>query len=678
MRQIAGIFIIMAAIIITVPSRVRADWREFVPVITGSQAYLDVVSSYESENNNVAGQGTQWSDIFVGEKLTFNVFGYSYDPKFIEFKLNVAEVLKQEDFTESNEPTTGWESASATEYGAWIVILPDHPYTLRLFTYKTEPLPKTEFGVEIPTAETSTGAIFQYKSRPYFFNMSYIDTTTESSISSSQVDEFRTEGTYLKNFKNGVRLTLSGEYDYSSFSTSSTPAGTSSVYSFFTNIDLGKVGLTSGIDKSDFNQNTLNGILVNDTFDWREHLNATLPLHFTSDLSYHYTKNTSDIGDDTSGGGEVSSTDKGIEFNITHRLYNSLVSSYTFSHDSSVSSFSGEISSTSNALSFTYNKKIPWDGNLLAGFSLGTATVDESGQSSVVNESHAAIPVPGSFTLNQQAVDPTTIEVFLKSPISPFELVLLEENVNYIVSPMNNSFQITIISLPPQFIIPGIFDFSVTYDLVGASFSSQTNTLGYNVSLTLFNNLLNPYFSYSTADSRLLTGSFPQGQPLQLSTTTAGLLFYKDPWRALIEYDRFESNLGSSNGFRSEVTFAKTFAESNRITATAAYSNYLISQEIYTGAGQSYTEKTVTLSANMLNELYTKFIVLSTGGSFSYVQGLTKTTAYSFDTNLSWKVGRISLVLGASAYSSISSGVDLVSSRQFHQYYYLNMRRYFF
>ena len=76
----------------------------------------------------------------------------------------------------------------------------------------------------------------------------------------------------------------------------------------------------------------------------------------------------------------------------------------------------------------------------------------------VIYEPHVGVSVPGSFTVDQPNADQTTIVVYLRSPLPPFELVRLVENVNYAVIPTQNTFEIPVFALPPQFVVPGTYD----------------------------------------------------------------------------------------------------------------------------------------------------------------------------------------------------------------------------
>lgn len=92
-------------------------------------------------------------------------------------------------------------------------------------------------------------------------------------------------------------------------------------------------------------------------------------------------------------------------------------------------------------------------------------TTTTNDQFDVIDEPHSAVPVPGSFTLEQQNVDAGSIVVLVQSPLPPYELITLVENVHYAVIPAGNFFQIQIFALPPQFVVPGTYDFSVSYSL---------------------------------------------------------------------------------------------------------------------------------------------------------------------------------------------------------------------
>lgn len=122
---------------------------------------------------------------------------------------------------------------------------------------------------------------------------------------------------------------------------------------------------------------------------------------------------------------------------------------------------------------------------LLFGVSAHASLVG-GGETQVVNEPHPAVAVPGSFTLLQQEPDPATIQVFVKYPVAPFEIIPLQEGVNYTVTPLNNTFQIEIINLPSQFLLPGSFDFFVSYSVINNCAATLSNDLTLTVPIVTY------------------------------------------------------------------------------------------------------------------------------------------------------------------------------------------------
>jgi hypothetical protein len=71
-------------------------------------------------------------------------------------------------------------------------------------------------------------------------------------------------------------------------------------------------------------------------------------------------------------------------------------------------------------------------------------------------------------------------------------------------------------------------------------------------------------------------------------------------------------------------------------------------------------------------------MVFSAGGSYSHFQGQVNGDAYSLNSSLSWKIGKLDLTAGASAYNSDTQGTTGVLTSRLHSYYYINLRRSFF
>lgn len=85
--------------------------------------------------------------------------------------------------------------------------------------------------------------------------------------------------------------------------------------------------------------------------------------------------------------------------------------------------------------------------------------------SDAIDVLYPAIEVPGSFVLARPNVEPASIVVSVKSPLPPFELFLLGVNVHYLLSATPDAVEIDIVALPAQFLLPGSYDFVVSYSL---------------------------------------------------------------------------------------------------------------------------------------------------------------------------------------------------------------------
>ena len=72
------------------------------------------------------------------------------------------------------------------------------------------------------------------------------------------------------------------------------------------------------------------------------------------------------------------------------------------------------------------------------------------------------------------------------------ELVLLQQNADYVITPFGKSAQIEILNLPAQFSVPGSYDFIVSYSLNKQDARFQTDNLNYSVGFELFQRQIFP------------------------------------------------------------------------------------------------------------------------------------------------------------------------------------------
>lgn len=679
----SGTLLILCVTLGLAPSFAFADWMDFAPKPFENGAFVDLYSSFERDHLRSGPHTSHWSDVFLREKLTLYSNGYSYDPRFLLYRFSIAPGLRQEDY-QSSSVDPGWTSGTGLDYDATLLFLPEHPYNLEVYARRYEPLFKEQAATQHSNVENSRGASFRYRDKPYFLHAAYLDDSIESGDASSDVTRFSLDGEYFKRFTSGNEVSFTGGFNPSWFSNSQGLDGSSTEYLFSNFVNLDQVPawavplrLTSSVTQDYFDQQSAtSGTLKNDQFVWYERLSARLPLNFRSDIYYRYQDNQS-----TSAGRTPSNISEDFNLDLIHRLYDSLDTTYRLL-DNSRTSPGGSTTFLSNSVILNYTKVIP-RGRILAGVDVGTADTDNNGQTDAVNESHSAVSVPnfpGSFVLAQPNVERESIIVFLKSPLPPFQLIQLMEGPDYRVEPVPNlnTFEIQVFNLP-GFVVPGSYDFSVSYTVSG-DFKLRTNTYGSSASVELLDNLLTPYLSYRALQSSVLSGVFP-GIPVDSTTYTAGLIVRYGPLQVRGEYQDLEWDVSPYHAWKAEVQYVQPLNETTSVYATSAYLNKYYPQgtSYYSPGsvnyGAAYTEQTEAASGNIQKELYDRALYLSAGGSFTAVQGQYDSNAFSLNGSLIWRIGKVALTLGVTGYETNSSGTTSASTNRDHEFVYLNVRR---
>ncbi len=655
------------------PWRALADWGDFIPRPLENGAFLDVYGSYERDHLS-NGVRRQWDDTFMREKLTVYSNGYSYHPRFLLYRFSLGGAAKQEDYESSVLTRQGWKSGSAIEYDATLLFLPEHRYNLRLFSRRYEPLFKEQAATQHSSVGESRGASFRYREKPYFLQSGLVDDVVDSSQASSEVTRFNLDGQYFRRFVGGNELSFNAGYEPSWFSNSSGLDGTSTQYVLGNFVNLQLARLTSSLTRNEYDQHGSSQNFTNDQLALYELLNVYLPWNFRTDASYRYRDNEGKIQQgEPEQTSKRSDTGQDLQVDVIHRLYESLDTTYTFRDDTRTSS-GGDTNTRSNSLAVNYTKTIP-TGRLLAGASVARGDTENKGQADVVSEPYSAIPVPGSFTLRQQNPDPTTILVFLRSPLPPFETIRLEENTHYqVVSVSPNMFEVRVFALPADFVVPGTFDFLVSYSLASGDFELRTDTAGANVSVQLLDNLLTPYFSYVTVRSEVLSGTF-LGIPVDSTTYTTGLQLYYGPFRARGEYQEVEWETSPSQSWRAEVQFVGNLNPTTSAYLTGTYLRKHYSTGTDAFYASPFNEESISGAGTIQKQLLARSLHLSAGGSYTQLMGRSDTTAYSANGALIWTIGKVDLSAGASAYASDTTGGGTISTRRDHQLFYLKLRR---
>lgn len=665
-------FVLLVLFVAALSPVVSADWKLFIPQPYERGAELRFTALGERDDNRLGNNTLNWDDRYLREKFSVYSKGSVYHPRFLQYDVSLGGLLRQEDYSSSLSESTGWQHSSGVEYNARVYVLPEHPYNGELFAFRLEPLTRQRASTLLSNVETSKGALFRYRKKPRFLNARYVENTIDTSESFSRTRTYGFGGTYLKDFENAKLLTVSASYNHPGFSNSFGLKGHSNEYLLSGLIRNRWLSSNSDLSKTDLTQgSSVLETLGSDQFSFMELVSARLRYNFRSDFRYRHQRNTNNTASAATAPIERSSTINEAEVTVAHQLYESLESRYTFRRESTAST-GGDSTNVGNYGYVNYTKRTDW-GILLTGLNLGRSSLDSSGETAVVNETHAVVSVPGSFLLNEpQQVDPLSIQVFLKSPLPPNETILLEENVHYTVFFGGASVQINVFSLPPRFAVPETYDFVVTYAFLNGTFKLQTDTFGYRFSFDFFNSLM-PYYDYSRTAQDLLSGSFP-GQLYDSTAQTVGLVYRRAGLRLMGEYQNLDWPVSPYNAKRFEARYTDSVTPTFSLTAAAEYlDKYYLESVLETQ--DAHRDKRTSLFMNIQKQLFDRRLRFTAGGSYSRFRGLLQGDLVSFNTSLTWRVAKLDFALGASAYRSDTTGPVSPDQLRTHQYFYLNVGR---
>ena len=675
--------LILSAAVALASTSARARWTDFAPKPFENVMYVEGFASYESDENRGGAVDSGWNDTFLKEQVTLVSRGYFYHPRFLRYLLSLSGALKQEDYSTTDATHLGWMTGTGIEYEARLFFLPEHPYNFELFALRYEPLYMEQSATEHGSVETSNGAQFRYRGRPFFFHTIYLDNTTSASAAdgnvsaaNANVKRLSADGQYFKSYAGGNQLSLNALANDSRFTGAQGFNGTSLDYGAGGFFDAKQARLNLTAAKSSFTQDSaLSGRFDNDRFSLFEMLTVYLPAHFWTEVSYRILDNTNTTAGGTGAGDStLTETSRELRFDLIHRLYQSLDSRYSFQHDNRTSS-AGDSTMTSHTLDFNYVKTIP-RGRVTTGLILSRINTDNSGRTDIVSEAYPGTAVPGSFLLRQQHVDLGSIDVSLPSPESPHPFVHLVQGFDYTVTMVGNSVQIEILPLQPPFVVPGTYDITVTYSLVSGEFELLTKTYAGNASVAVLDNMLTPYFEYLAVRADVESGTFP-GLALDSTTTTVGLAFLDGPWRALAELQNLQWEVSPYRSLRAECQYVGSVTPTTRIYATGTY----LHRYYFAGASSEqpnpYTDQTTTATGNVQQDFLSRSLMLSAGASYSRQKGRVIGDSYSLNASLTYKVGKLDLSAGASTYGSETQAYAAEPYSRIHQLYYFRIRRQF-
>lgn len=664
----------LLASFVCAPTGMGADFRLFLPRPLQNGAWVDFNAIYESDDLSGGAGQTFWSDILLKERVTVFSNGYVYHPRFLTYYVSLTEAFKQENYDSSFAPSQGFRRRTSFEYDTKIVLLPEHPYHLELFARRYEPLYRETYATPPDTIALNRGADFRYRRKPWFFRARFTDDATESTQSWSDVRRLDLGGTYFKELEDGKILSFDAAYTPAKVSNSGGLEGRMTDASVGNTLDLGRYRLVSSLTSSDQSQE--GGAAVrskSSQLTWLERFGADLPGRLRADLTWRYQASDA-VYSAVTGYPErtLDSVRRSLEADLNYQVYESLQPLYAFRYDSGSSS-GGSSSSLGNSLTLLYTKKVP-GGRLLASLYGGQVETESQGQTEVVEEVHAAVSIPGAFLLDRPSADPFSVVVFVRSPQAPFELLQLVENVNYMVAVVGNSLQVTVLGLPPQFAVPGSYEFRVSYSLTGGDFRMRSRNFGESLSLALFDNLVTPYVRYASVRSTVLSGVAPAGG-LDSDIFAAGVSLFKGPLRGRVEYQDVRWAISPYHGWRAEIQYIGALSRTTNTNCTAVYEDRSFEETFGEANRPTYSETITSVSGSIQQYIFQRTLSLSAGGTYARVLGLTDSSSYGLNATLGWRVGKLDLSAGASYTSSDTAAGTGFSAQRTHQLYYLRLRR---
>lgn len=671
--RVAERFVALAALLVAAPA--AADWTDFLPRPLEKHAWFDVDFSWERDKSSGNAKAVRWEDTYLREKLSVESSGYSYDPRFLLYRLTLGGAVKQELYDSSAYRTRGWQVDEGIEYDARVVLLPEHSYGMTASASRYQPVYRQQSSAAQGSIAEDYRVGVRYTKKPWFFDASFLDSKIDSVGTDSDIMRVRLDGEWFRRFTNGYEMSVSGTYNPSWYDDSTGLDGSSTTWRVGNTLRSKRARLTSTVSQDIFDQ-TRDSFDRYDTdqFSWWELLSVDLPWNFRTDLAYRHRDDTSTVDDGSGGPVERRYVNDGdnVQFDLIHRLYESLDSRYRFIHDSRDST-GGSTDLTSHGGVLDYTKTIPY-GRVLAGATLGRSDLDNKGFADVVGDTYSATAVPGTLTLRQTGVDQDSIVIFLRSPLPPFGFVQLVEGVHYIVNSLVEPYEIQLLALPEEFVVPGSYDFTLNYTQLTGDYELRTDYGGASLSFDLFDHLLTPYFRYLAQRSSVLEGVYP-GYLVDSNNYTGGIRLLYGPWRGRAEYQMLDWYVRPYRAWRTELQYVGEVTRTLTAYITASWLNrhYSASQPPYSQV--SLTEDIWSVSGTLTKEILPRDLTASVGGSWSHLSGQTDSDAWSANSSLTWHIGRLDISLSVNAYGSSSQSFDNPTFERDHEYVSLNIRR---
>jgi hypothetical protein len=673
-NTLIGQFIVLligAAFVFMLPSVSRCEeLSDFIPQVDTVSGALEVTVD-KKDTTRATPQVTSESKLFTSsERLRLGADGFIYDPRFIQYSGSFTAALGQQHNTASSGSlsldyrTSGYFD----EYDLTATVLPEHPYNLTAFTRRSVGN-VTGLDGSVPVY-ASDGAIFRYRQKPWFIGLSYTDVTQRWQDVGNRVD-----ATFFVSRASYITEPFSLTIGHNRTDSLSLWDETLQADSYLNNeIRLGAFGIITDLSKNRTTQTHLaTQQFINDVSLWQEHLTGQLPLNLSFDYYHRYHKDSNSTSDLVFGPQKLSfdnTTDDGVT--LMHRLYKSLITQASVIRSRSDTS-GGNTDSLFETLIMNYTKNIS-AGTMYAGYNYVDLTVDRTGGATILNEQHLA-PVPGSFILNYQWPDPSTVQVMVKDPVG-LNLVPLTLNVNYQLVQLGSSLQVIIVALPASITPPPLpsYDFVVSYSLRPLDATTETRSNSFNLKLALFEGFFNPYVRYSVTDQSQ-SGTFVTVTTDRAIMKTIGYTVQKAPFLFLNEYTYYESSVSPYRSVQFSTDYHQYLFADFDVLARLLYND---THRFWTPLQTDQDEKTTALTLTAHKYFRESNLDLYASGNYTTTSyNELQNHSYTFNTNLKWHIGKVDLLATVARTYYITTGGITKQTYEYNEYFVKAVRNIF-
>lgn len=657
--------LLLAAIVALIPVVAPAEERSFLPRLVTFDGELEAGMRYESYENRTDGRGLETSDTLATERLRLSTLGFVYHPRFVTFRLMGALGLRQEWF--STEIASQKASEVSEEYDIRAWILPEHPYNIEVYTTRRNPILGGRISPGADLVSHEKGAIGRYTKMPLFLEAGIKD------VSTSGQNSYRSETSYASGSYFLGPTSTTAIYNHV---TSTNAAAVSTIrdrYYAVNNISLPLFTLQSRWEFQDDLQEGPDMAPADlERTNWVEDLSFPLPGNFRTDLTYSVSRDrVTSMAAAPPPYDSVLTRTENERFLLSHDLYASLRTSYNMNY-TVLDSTGGEGRTAAQSLNVLYTKRIT-GGRLTAGGYLSRMNQERRG-APVVLETHETTAT-GIFDLNLPLADLSSVAVWVVDPSGA--LVPLVEGItnNYVVLPAGPLWSIDIISLPLPPWLPenGSYTFKVTYAPVPADFELLNDGSGYNISLELFDNLVNPYYNHSNLQQEVVSGSLPGG-PDNVTSDVAGLRLQRVPYFIRGEYQNYRSQVNPFEAWRVRGEYRGRATPSISATGILSHTRTVYEKTLSSQGVRGYADESTEVIGSVQKDLPRRHLNLTASVSYVLRKTFATTETFSASGSLLWRIGQLDVRAGISL-SYAASALTVGRQRSSSEYYYLKLTR---